>query len=202
MKSKIGELNGRPIVLASNEHDVLDYEIKANINEDNNKISNLLVREGEELMSILEIEEDAPTGIAPDVLVIFTEGTELAGAKSYLRAGLKVGNEVAYIFADDRLVSKSGYAVLPMSTDFKIFSKLQEQEIYSIGIYASLCKVKFIVLNNTPEVLSYISDIIDNNNFLQNVKIDTVYAGIVTFTCDTKREGNEYNVTLVFQENH
>lgn len=75
MKSKIGEIDGRPLVVSSQPDEIKGPELLVTFNEDVDKITDIQKREGENLMSVLDIKEDPGEGSLPDILITYNIGT-------------------------------------------------------------------------------------------------------------------------------
>lgn len=76
MKSKIGEIDGRPLVVSSQPDEIKGPELLVTFNEDVDKITDIQKREGENLMSVLDIKEDPGGGSLPDILMTYSVGTD------------------------------------------------------------------------------------------------------------------------------
>ena len=76
MKEKIGELRGRPIVVAPNPNEVLKHEISVEIDRATNKIKDLKERKGNQLISLLDIEQSKEKSeFSADIVLTYNNGS-------------------------------------------------------------------------------------------------------------------------------
>lgn len=75
MKSKIGELKGNPIVVVSTPNEILKHEIAIEIDNTTNKVKSLKQRDGDQLMSLLDVPQEGNTTFSADVLCSYDDGS-------------------------------------------------------------------------------------------------------------------------------
>lgn len=76
MKQKIGEIQGKPLILSSSEDTIQDHELLVKYNYNNGKISDVKKKEANGLMSILDIDSGSSHSSEDiNVLIEYTDGT-------------------------------------------------------------------------------------------------------------------------------
>lgn len=76
MKQKIGEIQGKPLILTNSEDTIQDHELLVKYNYNNGKISDVKKKEANGLMSILDIDSGSSNSSEDiNVLIEYTDGT-------------------------------------------------------------------------------------------------------------------------------
>lgn len=154
MKTRIGEIDGRPLVISSQPNEIKSPELLVSFNKETNKITDIKKREGEDLMSILDIKQDGNGDTTPDVLIRYNSGTE-AYYNYY-------SNLPVYYMLDNSLLVVSGYTD-PEGYVIEPIIKKNPTEFIGMLDSGNFDKIKLSITilnpNKKTEALEYIEKI-------------------------------------------
>lgn len=154
MKSKVGELDGRPLIMTQYPDEVRGSELLVYYNDNKDKITDIQKREGEELISILDIDDSVEgdaSDFHPDVIIQYCAGTT---------GNYNTNIETIYYSLDsgvilERVLDGTGFIL-----DYGDMSQYPNRTIIQLnqddyGCYVTL-RITGVNPNNMVKILDYI----------------------------------------------
>lgn len=179
MKEKIGELRGRPIVVAPNPNEVLKHEISVEIDRATNKIKDLKERKGNQLISLLDIEQSKEKSeFSADIVLTYNNGSSSGIRLGIIDAAnnrIFFNNSIDFTSKDNTVDFYCTTNNIHLSdTDYHQYKIVSlEGTTLSLNLKKvgetspSIC---FSVLNKTDKVIDFLDSILQLNS--SNNKVD------------------------------